>query len=326
MISRTAAHITFRALVVHLPSCMAIAMTTLSVMASAPALAAEGASSDYLPGTAGDFGVALPPEPGLQIANILWIQSGDVGRAVVDGKVDIGLDVDVVLDIVAATYTFDTSVLGGLYTVGIAVPFGYAKLDAKATGPFGGSAGFSEDSFNLSDIAVTPLQLNWSAGNFHFKFSETVIIPTGAYDVNNPVNLGRNYWSFDTLGAVTWFNPESGTEVSVAPGIMFNTENNATDYKTGTEFHVDFMANQFLAETFAVGVRGYYYQQLTGDSGSGAVLGDFKSESFGIGPGFLWTPAAAGGKLAVVGKWMHDLHAKNRFESDYGILTVAWQF
>ena len=39
-----------------------------------------------------------------------------------------------------------------------------------------------------------------------------------------------------------------------------------------------------------VGLVGYYYQQLTGDSGSGDNLGPFKSRVVGIGPqvGFLF--------------------------------------
>jgi hypothetical protein len=100
---------------------------------------------------------------------------------------------------------------------------------------------------------------------------------------------------------------------------MLNTENDDTDYTTGAEFHIDFTANQFLSETFAIGLRSYYYRQVTGDSGRGAVLGDFKSESLGIGPGFFWTPKFAGGKLVVLGTWLHDLEADNRFKSDYGI-------
>ena len=74
------------------------------------------------------------------------------------------------------------------------------------------------------------------------------------------------------------------------------------------------------------GLRGYYYKQLTGDSGSGATLGDFKSESFGIGPGFVWIPKLGGGRFTVLGKWMHDFSAENRFESDYLTLTGAWTF
>ncbi|MGH6829912.1 MAG: transporter [Methylocella sp.] len=33
-----------------------------------------------------------------------------------------------------------------------------------------------------------------------------------------------------------------------------------------------------------VGLVGYVYNQLTGDSGSGAVLGDFKSQASAINP------------------------------------------
>jgi hypothetical protein len=89
---------------------------------------------------------------------------------------------------------------------------------------------------------------------------------------------------------------------------------------------MDFTATQFLRPDFAIGLRGYWYQQVTGDSGSGAILGDYKSESVGIGPGFFWAPAFADGSLSILGEWMHDVHAKNRFESDYLSLTAAWTF
>lgn len=288
--------------------------------------AAEGALSHYLPGSIGDFGIALVPEPGLQTANILWWQGGNVSATLLQGTVNVGVDVDIFLDLAAANYTFEEPVLGGQLTIGVAIPFGYANLDAMATGPNGLGAGLQANSFNLSDIAITPVQFNWNVGNWHFKIAETIIVPSGAYDVDETVNLGRNYWSFDTVVAVTYFNPASGTEFSIQPGIMFNTENRATQYRTGTEFHVDFVANQFLSKTFAIGVKGYYYQQLTPDSGRGATLGDFESMSFGLGPGFLWTPAFAEGRLAIAGKWMHDFVAENRFESDYGMLTVGWNF
>ena len=171
-----------------------------------------------------------------------------------------------------------------------------------------------------------PLELTWAIDNFSIQLGEAIYAPTGAYDVDEVVNLGLNHWGFDTTLAVTYFNPETGTEVSLAPGVLVNTRNDKTDYRTGTEFHLDFTANQFLSKTFALGVRGYYYNQFTGDSGSGARLGDFQGESFGLGPGFIWFPAYAEGKLAVLGKWIHDFDATNRFESDYGTLTVAWTF
>ena len=290
--------------------------------------AAEGAASHYLPGAGGDIFLALPPDPGLQVANTFWYQTGSTDVALIEGKVGLGMDLDLFLNLAALTYTFDSPVLGGRYTIGVAVPFGNADLDGALTGPFGGRLPFSDSSFDLSDIAFIPFQMNWSSGRWSFKLSESIIAPTGGYDSSGSdlANLGRNYWSFDTVGAVTWFNPDSGTEASIAPGVMINTENSATNYKTGTEFHVDFVANQFLSPTLALGLRGYYYKQLSGDSGSGATLGDFKSESFGIGPGFVWIPESGGGKFTVLGKWMHDFSAENRFNSDYVTLTGAWQF
>jgi hypothetical protein len=290
--------------------------------------AAEGASSHYLPGAVGDIFLAVPPEPGFTAANTFWYQTGSTGAALLEGELSLGLDLDLFLNLASLSYTFEKVLLGGRYTIGTAIPFGYASIDGALTGPRGGRLDFSDDSFDLSDIAIIPLQMNWSTGKWSFRLWESIVAPTGGYDASGSdfANLGRNYWSFDTVGAVTWFNPDSGTEMSIAPGVMFNTENPDTDYETGTEFHVDFVANQFLSETFALGLRGYYYRQLTGDSGPGATLGDFKSESFGIGPGFVWIPGFGGGRFTVLGKWMPDLSADNRFESDYVTLTGAWKF
>jgi len=286
--------------------------------------AAEGASSHYLPGAVGDIFLAVPPEPGFTAANTFWYQTGSTGTALLEGQLSLGLDLDLFLNLASLSYTFEKVLLGGRYTIGTAIPFGYAGIDGALTGPRGGRLEFSDDSFDLSDIAIIPLQMNWSTGKWSFRLWESIVAPTGGYDASGSdfANLGRNYWSFDTVGAVTWFNPDSGTEMSIAPGVMFNTENPDTDYETGTEFHVDFVANQFISETFALGLRGYYYSQLTGDSGAGATLGDFESESFALGPGLVWTV----GRFTVLGKWLHDFSADNRFESDYVTLTVAWTF
>jgi hypothetical protein len=313
------------------PSAAIAGLTGLTLLcASAPfnAFAAEGASSHYLPGAVGDIFLAVPPEPGLLVANTFWYQTGSTDIALLEGQVSLGMDLDLFLNLTSVTYTFETPVLGGRYTMGMAIPFGQADIDGTLRGPLGGSLPFSDDSFALSDIAFIPIQLSWNSGLWSFKLWESIVAPTGGYDSSGSdlANLGRNYWSFDTVGAVTWFNPESGTEMSIAPGVMFNTENSATNYKTGTEFHVDFVANQFVSESLAIGLRGYYYKQLTGDSGSGAILGDFKSDSFGIGPGFVWIPKTGGGQFTVLGKWLHDFSADNRFESDYVTLTGAWQF
>jgi len=293
-------------------------------LTAVPAMGSEGAASLYLPGLVGDMLVAVPPQPGFVVAGTTYIQTGTVGKAVLQGAVNLKLDLDIDLGIIGATYSFAAPWIGGVYTVAAAVPFGYANLDAVISGPAGNPKSVGADSFHIADMALTPLQLNWSVGDLSLRFAETIFAPTGGYDGDKVVNLGRNYWAFDTTAAATYFNQRTGTEILIAPGILANTRNDDTDYKTGTEFHLDFTANQFLAANFAIGVRGYYYQQVKGDSGSGALLGNFKGEAVGIGPGFMWAPKFGGGRLSILGKWMTDVHSKNRFDSDYFTLTVAW--
>jgi hypothetical protein len=102
-----------------------------------------------------------------------------------------------------------------------------------------------------------PPPLNF--GDFNVKVSQFVIAPTGHHDPTNVLNVGRSYWAFDTQLGLTWFHKASGTEISVLPGILFNTTNPATDYRAGTEFHLDFMVNQFVIPSLAIGAQGYWY-------------------------------------------------------------------
>jgi hypothetical protein len=67
----------------------------------------------------------------------------------------------------------------------------------------------------------------------------------------------------------------------------FNTENHKTDYRSGTQFHLDMTIAEhlpFLGGIIGVGANAFYCQQITGDSGSGARLGDVKGRTIGIGP------------------------------------------
>jgi hypothetical protein len=152
--------------------------------------AAEGGSSHYLPGAAGDVLIAQSPKPGLQAAMTIWYQTGEVNSAVLQGRVGVSLDLDLPLAIPGLIYTFGKPILGGTYTIGIAAPFGYGRLDAQLTGSDGILRNVNDDSFGLSDIAITPFQINWDINNFHFKFAEVIVAPTGAFDLDDTVNLG----------------------------------------------------------------------------------------------------------------------------------------
>jgi len=72
-----------------------------------------------------------------------------------------------------------------------------------------------------------------------------------------------------------------------------------------------------------LGLVGYIYQQLTGDSGSGATLGDFKSRVVGIGPqvGFIFPVGDLQGYLNL--KVYQEFAAEHRPEGWNGWVTFA---
>ena len=63
-----------------------------------------------------------------------------------------------------------------------------------------------------------------------------------------------------------------------------------------------------------MGAVGYYYQQLTGDSGEGATLGPFKSRVAGIGPqiGYFFPAGRMQGYVNLKG--YYEFAAENRPE------------
>ena len=67
----------------------------------------------------------------------------------------------------------------------------------------------------------------------------------------------------------------TGFEFSAVSGLTYNFTNPHTDYQNGIDWHVDLEASQFLTKQFYVGAVGYTFNQLTGDTGSGATDGPF---------------------------------------------------
>ena len=305
----------------------ASALLVVSSLCTTAAQASEGAASYYFAGGFGSFLTAVPPEPGFTAAGQTLIFGGHAERAVLRGRATFGLSAFAVYEYLAGSYAFAQPILGGRLQVGAAAPvFASASMNVTLdTRLFGQLSGGDTDT-GFGDLLLTPFAFYWSFGELNVKLSQWVVAPTGHYYVNSLINVGRNYWAFDTQLGVTWFHKATGTELTVLPGIMLNTTNPATDYKSGNEFHLDFMANQFLAPIFALGVQGYWYKQIDADTGTGAVLGPFMGESFGLGPALLWTPEFLQGRGAIVLKWLHDISNTNRLNGDWGQVAVSYRF
>ena len=286
------------------------------------ARAAEGGYSNYIPGTYGDFGMALAPTETWTLRNDVYYYDASTMLSVRSGNLEVGADISFLMNFTTLLYKPDVEVFGAQFAAGVFVPL--VDLDLDASLSVGGmTVNASDSATGFGDVALIPFALYWNNGNIHTSFAQFIITPTGDYGIDNLINSGLNYWSFDTNFALTYLNPETGRDFSFNIGHIYNTENNDTDYQSGQELHLDLVFNQFLSETFAVGLHGFFLKQITGDSGSGAILGDFKAEASGVGPALLWSTKIGGQDVSFITKWLHEFHAENRLEGDHIFLSFA---
>jgi hypothetical protein len=86
--------------------------------------------------------------------------------------------------------------------------------------------------------------------------------------------------------------------------------NPSTNYQSGIDWHLDWGASQFLTKQIQVGAVGYFYEQITPDSGAGDRLGAFESGVIGVGPqvGFIIPAGSLQAYINVKAYWEFDGH------------------
>jgi hypothetical protein len=300
----------------------------LLAAASTMSVADEGGVSFWLPGQYGSF-AAVPGDPGWSLPLVYYHSSVDADASKSfrrGGQVTGGLDVRADLLLAVPTYVFGTPVLGAQASVSVAALLGRAKvgIDATLSGPLGGvlSGSRSDTVEGVGDLYPSA-SLKWNRGNHNYMAYTMAGVPVGAYSADQLANLGTNHWSWDAGGGYTYLDPKKGHEFSAVLGFTYNFENPDTDYKNGVSSHLDWAASQFFSEQLHVGLVGYFYQQLTGDSGSGAVLGDFKSRVYAVGPQVGYFFPVGGQKWYVNLKGYYEFDALNRPEGWNTWVTLA---
>jgi hypothetical protein len=326
-------------------SIMLVSAFMISSFPITPAYAAEGGWSSYTPGTYGDFSMNYA-KPGLYFRENVVYYKGKLDRypvALEDPQLgpvpfNAKLNQRTWFNFLSITYVAKQKILGANYFITGNIPYGISSkltLDIPDAGiTQTEKAGFGD--LGIGDIWIAPIGLMWNFGSFHITFTENIVLPTGEFSSDKMVNMGRNYTSFDTDLGFTWLDEKNGHEVSFIAGYLINKKNDDTDYKTGKEFHIDFALNQFLSEKFAVGIVGYYYKQLTSDSNPTldglnqlnaayglATYGGYKSNSAGVGPAIM---IGLSKNVQIMGKWIWEYHTKNRFEGNWGQLSLVFKF
>jgi hypothetical protein len=289
----------------------------------------ENGISFWLPGIYGSL-AAAPQQPGFTFTAINYFDSVSasgsvaasreitIGRLNANVNVNLNVATNAKIDVVLPylNYVFASKVFGGQLAVGAFTFVGNnsAELDGTltlASGPFAitRQGTLSQTNFGYGDLYPVA-SLRWNDGFHNWMIYGTGDIPVGEYSPTNLANFGIGHGAFDVGAGYTYFNPTTGHELSAVSGFTYNLINPSTNYQNGVDWHLDWGASQFLTKQIQVGAVGYFYEQVSPDSGPGDHLGPFESGVIGVGPqlGFIIPAGSVQAYVNLKAYWEFDGH------------------
>jgi hypothetical protein len=315
-----------------LPSWLSsVATTALAVgcvaLPYATSFADQGGVSYWIPGTFGSL-AATPPPPGWSLTSFNYYTSVMAGadvaaaRAITIGKLNPTLNVNFNASYKAnqdtvnvnPSYAFATPIFGGELAIGVTAAVGLST--AELNGVLGiGTESFtatrqvsaSGSVFGFAD--VDPIaQLFWNSGVNNWMTYLTGDIPIGTYNSSNLANVGIGHGAIDGGAGYSYLDTKRGHEFSLVTGFTYNLINPSTNYQNGFDWHTDWGLSQYLTKQLFVGAVGYFYDQISADTGAGDHVGAFESRVIGIGPqiGFTTSTGSLQANLNLKAYWEFD--------------------
>ncbi len=308
---------------------LACALVTAWLAATPVAHAGEGGTAHVLPGANATI-LDLPPTSAGWFAKPMYVNYHGETSALVPTAAGVVANAEATVNtlVLGGGYGFEQTVLGGAhYSVAAFLPYSWLNISANSEAL--GGVRINSDVAGLGDLTIVPVLLGWKAGDWQYDFLLPVYAPTGSYELGRLGNPGLNYWTFDPIVGLVYANAKSGFNAAAHLGYAMNTQNNATQYKSGDIVHLDASVQQIfpLGSGFAnVGAEAWYFQQATCDTGAGATLGCFKGRTAGIGPVLGYIQPIGQQKLLFELKWLPELDTQNRLNGDFIWLKMVFKF
>jgi hypothetical protein len=287
--------------------------------------AAESGFSPYGLGGAA-FGAGQTPPPGSYVSVIGARYAADVkGAITIGGELfNLGLNVDFFQAAVNGLYVPNRTLLGGRPAISVTVPTGYIDLEANAS--VGGlSATRETKGGGLGDINGR-LQLGWDHGDFSHLVYVQGIAPTGRYERGFAPDIGLNRPAIDLGWAFTWTEKSSKLQFNGSLGVTFSAENDITDYNSGNDFHFEWAIGREISQGLIIGIVGYDYRQISGDTGAGARLGPFEGTVDAIGAGLSYTTLVDTTPVVFNLRHYQEYNTERRWEGSDTILSGTVRF
>jgi hypothetical protein len=276
-------------------------MMLLAASLSSLAQATEGGGSTYASG--GDnFLLGAVPPPGLYVLQFANFYSST--RSIDNnGNARPIPGFSVHGNVLATRIVWSTpyQLLGGNLVMHTILPI--ANLSVEA----GGS---SQTKTGIADVTFGPAIANHYSEHLHSVYGFDLVAPTGAYNKNDLTNIGRNYWSLQPLFAMS-YTDKNGFNGDFKATLNLNQTNSATQYRSGTEFNLDYAAGYSVARDWVAGVSGYWYRQVKDDSQNGVTVANARGRAMAIGPSVKYDN---GRGFILTAKVQREVAVRNRTE------------
>lgn len=293
------------------------------------AQATEGGASIYLLGSGGADAAVLPPVEGVFIDGTYYFYDGDVSAdksLVLGGQVAAGLDSFIAAEFTTLMWVPSTKFLGGTLVLGATLPVAAPMVSAEvtATGPLGNSITRSvRDSTLTVGDPIANASLGWTANKLHITASSFVNIPVGHYREGQLANISFNRWAGDVSLAASWHDTDSGWDLSAKGGVTFNGKNDVTDYNSGNDLHVEGAVEKTFSPKFSAGIQGYWYKQISDDTGTGAKLGPNRGEVAALGGTIAYNTILGRSPATFRLRVLQEFNATRRQEGTVGMVSLT---
>ena len=296
--------------------------TTMAVAANS-IQAEEGGTGHYMPGAMSDFVDGVPLQETFIARENLLYYNGNVGANIpipIAGQSTLGASATSWAEVVTLLWRPPVN-LGEHWSYAFCgtVPYVWVDVNANVTAA-GKYVERSSSANGVGDISLMPLMLNYNVNtNLNLNFTFTTYAPTGSYEAGRLANVGKNFWTFEPGVGFMYLGVHNGIEASIFTAVDFNTENTDTSYTSGTQFHVDgTLAQHFplFGGLAGVGANGFWYDQVSGDSGSGANFGAFEGYTTGVGPVVSYVFKVGKINLIADVKWLDEIDTQARLQGN----------
>lgn len=304
-----------------------VSSALIAVHFSSAVQAEEGGAGHYVPGALATL-IDLPPtQPGMVFETAYLNYDGQADSALLGGLLTANLDAKSEALLLGGFYTFEEKVLGAWYSAGVLLP--YVDMDITASVQTGQQSVRRRDQESgWGDVTLLPVMMAWKQDEWQFNAVLPIYAPTGEYEEGRLANPGKNYWTFDPTVGVA-YSGQNLWNWAVHTGFAINTENKDTNYKSGTVWHVEGSVQKLIpmgSGLLAVGANAFYYDQITGDSGDGARLGNFKGSTTGVGPVISYLLPGAEESMVFELRWLPEMSVSKRLDGDYIWGKFVYQF